>query len=207
MAVHQSPRHTGFRLPSLKATTDATAAEDNAGPLTAGRTFTRTAAAARILLGFVFLWAFFDKAFGWGYATPAKGAWINGGSPTQGFLSGVAAGPLESTFHTWAGATWANWLFMLGLLGIGLALTSGIALRLTAGAGTVMMALMWAAEWPPATSLSDGTPSMSSNPVVDYHLVYAVVMIALAVAAAGRTWGLGRVWQNLPVVRDHRWLV
>jgi thiosulfate dehydrogenase [quinone] large subunit len=48
---------------------------------------------------------------------------------------------------------------------------------------------------------------MSSNPVVDYHLVYAIVMIALAVAAAGRTWGLGKVWQNLPIVRDHRWMV
>ncbi|MEV7680362.1 hypothetical protein AB0O64_17695 [Streptomyces sp. NPDC088341] len=207
MAVHQSPRHTGFRLLSLKGAAHSTTTDHTAGPLAAGRTFARIAATARILLGFVFLWAFFDKALGWGYATPSKGAWINGGSPTKGFLSGVAAGPLESTFHSWAGAAWADWLFMLGLLGIGLALTSGIALRLTAAAGTVMMALMWAAEWPPAKSLSDGAPSMSSNPVVDYHLVYAVVMIALAVAAAGRTWGLGRVWQNLPVVRDHRWLV
>ncbi|MFE4173229.1 hypothetical protein ACFRR7_14440 [Streptomyces sp. NPDC056909] len=207
MAVHQSPRHTGFRLLSLKGATHSTTTDHTAEPLAADGTFARIAATARILLGFVFLWAFFDKAFGWGYATPSKGAWLNGGSPTKGFLSGVAAGPLESTFHSWAGATWANWLFMLGLLGIGLALTSGIALRLAAAAGTVMMALMWAAEWPPAKSLSDGAPSMSSNPVVDYHLVYAVVMIALAVAAAGRTWGLGRVWQNLPVVRDHRWLV
>ncbi|MGW6742443.1 hypothetical protein ACWGDX_17235 [Streptomyces sp. NPDC055025] len=207
MAVHQSPRHTGFRLLSLKGAAHSTTTDHTAEPLAAGGTFARIAATARILLGSVFLWAFFDKAFGWGYATPPKGAWINGGSPTKGFLSGVAAGPFESTFHSWAGATWADWLFMLGLLGIGLALTSGIALRLTAAAGTVMMALMWAAEWPPAKSLSDGAPSMSSNPVVDYHLVYAVVMIALAVAAAGRTWGLGGVWQNLPVVRDHRWLV
>lgn len=149
MAVHQSPRHTGFRLSSLRGATRSTTTDDTAQPLAVGGTFARIAATARILLGFVFLWAFFDKAFGWGYATPSKGAWINGGSPTEGFLSGVAAGPLESTFHSWAGATWANWLFMLGLLGIGIALTSGIALRLTAAAGTVMMALMWAAEWPP----------------------------------------------------------
>jgi thiosulfate dehydrogenase [quinone] large subunit len=207
MAVHQSPRTTGFRFPSLhQATRTTTDATTDADQLAAGGTFTRIAATARILLGFVFLWAFLDKAFGWGYATPSKGAWINGGSPTKGFLSGVAAGPLESTFHSWAGDTWANWLFMFGLLGIGLALTTGIALRLTAAAGTVMMALMWAAEWPPAKVLSDGAPSMSSNPVVDYHLVYAIVMIALAVAAAGRTWGLGKVWQNLPIVRDHRWM-
>ncbi|MER7365496.1 hypothetical protein ABT353_22580, partial [Nonomuraea wenchangensis] len=43
-------------------------------------------AAARISIGWVFLWAFLDKTFGWGFATPAAKAWINGGSPTTGFL-------------------------------------------------------------------------------------------------------------------------
>jgi thiosulfate dehydrogenase [quinone] large subunit len=47
---------------------------------------------------------------------------------------------------------------------------------------------------------------MSSNPFVDYHLIYAVVIIALAVAGAGATWGLGKVWAKLPIVRDHTWL-
>jgi hypothetical protein len=40
----------------------------------------------RVVLGFEFLWAFLDKTFGLGYATPAERAWINGGSPTKGFL-------------------------------------------------------------------------------------------------------------------------
>jgi thiosulfate dehydrogenase [quinone] large subunit len=48
--------------------------------------------------------AFLDTTFGLGYATPAARAWINGGSPTKGFLSNVAVGPFESTFHAWAGA-------------------------------------------------------------------------------------------------------
>ena len=43
-------------------------------------------ALTRILLGFVFLWAFLDKTFGLGYATEPAKAWINGGSPTTGFL-------------------------------------------------------------------------------------------------------------------------
>jgi thiosulfate dehydrogenase [quinone] large subunit len=68
------------------------------------------------------------------------------------------------------------------------------------------MAFMWIAEWPPAQHLSDGTPSMSSNPLVDYHVLYAAVMIALAVASAGTTWGLGKAWARLPIVRDHTWL-
>lgn len=77
---------------------------------------------------------------------------------------------MESTFHDWSGAAWADWLFMHGLLGplgIGLALVSGIALRLAAVAGTAMVALMWIAEWPPSKHLSDGSASMSTNPFAD----------------------------------------
>ena len=40
-------------------------------------------AIARISLGWIFLWAFLDKTFGWGFATPANRAWIAGGSPTD----------------------------------------------------------------------------------------------------------------------------
>ncbi|MEU6371274.1 hypothetical protein ABZ876_37770 [Streptomyces sp. NPDC046931] len=166
----------------------------------------RVAAGARLIMSFVFLWAFLDKTFGFGYITPPSRAWINGGSPTMGFLRRVNVGPLESTFRSWAGATWADWLFMLGLLGIGLALLGGVALRITAVCGTIMLVLMWAAEWPPAKHLSDGSPSMSTNPVVDYHIVYAVLLIVLAAVGAGNTWGLGRAWASLPLVRDHAWL-
>jgi len=164
-------------------------------------------AVARLAVGFVFLWAFLDKTFGLGYATPSAKAWIHGGSPTRGFLSSVAVGPFESTFHSWAGATWANWLFMLGLLGVGVALTLGVALRAAAASGTVLMLLMWAAEWPLAKHTSAGELSMSTNPIVDYHLVYALALIVVAVTYAGNTWGLGRLWAKLPFVRRNRWLL
>ncbi|MER5526620.1 hypothetical protein ABT075_18800 [Streptomyces sp. NPDC002677] len=208
MAVHEhSHRGSGFHLPSFPRPRTATASRS----AVAAVTDTHTARAyvfgsLRLLTGFVFLWAFLDKTFGLGYATPSGRGWIDGGSPTKGFLSSVAAGPLESTFHSWAGDTWADWLFMLGLLGVGVALTAGVALRLAAVAGTAMMALMWTAEWPPAKHLSDGSVSMSSNPFADYHLVYAVVLITLAVAAAGDTLGLGRLWARLPFVRTNGWL-
>jgi thiosulfate dehydrogenase [quinone] large subunit len=204
MAVHATPaRHTGFHLTSrLRARTTQRSGETTTATATLARVF----AGLRIMTGFVFLWAFLDKTFGLGYATAAGKGWTDGGSPTKGFLSGVAAGPMQSTFHSWAGAGWANWLFMLGLLGVGIALVSGVALRLGAVAGTALMAFMWIAEWPPAKHLADGSPSMSSNPLIDYHVLYAVVLIALAVAGAGVTWGLGRTWAGLPVVRDHAWL-
>ncbi|WP_127361112.1 hypothetical protein [Actinacidiphila soli] len=209
MAVHETPhprRHTGFHLPSLRGSGTAPASGE-AATATATATRAHVFAGVRLLTGFVFLWAFFDKTFGWGYATGSGKGWIDGGSPTKGFLSGVAAGLMESTFHDWAGAGWANWLFMLGLLGVGLALVSGVALRLAAVAGTAMMALMWMAEWPLAKHLSDGSLSMSPNPLVDYHIIYAAVLVALAVASAGNTWGLGKAWAQLPIVRDHSWLV
>jgi len=167
----------------------------------------KAAAVVRVATGFVFLWAFLDKTFGWHYATGSGKGWIDGGSPTKGFLSGVQAGPLQSFFHDIAGKGWADALFMLGLLGIGLALAGGVALRLTAVAGTVLMAMMWAAEWPPAQHLSTGAPTMSSNPFMDYHVLYAAVMVLMAAAYAGNTWGLGRIWARIPFVRRNRWLL
>ncbi|MEV6667398.1 hypothetical protein [Streptomyces nigra] len=210
MAVHDpSRRHPGLRFsPAREVTTESATTESAIGEAAAGRTAVSAyvLAGLRLLTGFVFLWAFLDKTFGLGYATPSGKGWIDGGSPTRGFLGGVAVGPMESVFHSWAGDAWADWLFMLGLLGISVALTLGVALRLAAVAGTVMMALMWMAEWPPARHLSDGSPSMSTNPFADYHLVYAVVLIALAAAGAGAVWGLGHAWARLPFVARHPWL-
>ncbi len=170
-------------------------------------TAARALAVLRVATGFVFLWAFLDKTFGFGYATPAAKSWIHGGSPTKGFLASVDVGPFQSAYHAIAGTWWANWLFMLGLLGIGVALIAGIGLRAAAAAGTVMMAMMWFAEYPLARHTATGAPSASSNPLTDYHFVYAAVLIVLAVTYAGHVWGLGRRWARLPLVQRHRWLI
>ncbi|MFH8395629.1 hypothetical protein [Streptomyces sp. NPDC018036] len=204
MAVHEQPRrHTGFHFPRGIRSARASGEAANASATTAG---SYAFAGLRLLTGSVFLWAFLDKTFGLGYATPSGKGWVDGGSPTKGFLSGVAAGPMESTFHSWAGAAWVDWLFMAGLLGVGVALVAGVALRLAAAAGTVMMAFMWLAEWPPARHLADGSPTMSPNPFADYHVIYAIVLVALAAAGAGATWGLGRFWERLPLVSRSPWL-
>lgn len=161
----------------------------------------------RIATGFVFLWAFLDKLFGLGYSTTWSAAWINGGSPTNGFLSHVAVGPFQSTLQSWAGDAWADWLFMLGLLGVGVALILGVAMRLAAAAAVIMLALMWIAEWPLARHTSSGDPSGSTNPLVDYHVMYALAAVTVAaVAGAGDRWGFGRQWRQLSVVRNHPWL-
>lgn len=143
----------------------------------------------RILLGWEFLWAFLDKTFGFGYATPSAAAWIRGGSPTQGFLDAVTSGesknPFKSFFEIFNGAAWADWLFMIGLLGIGIGLILGIAMWISCIAGAVLLLLMYAASWP-----------IAQNPFLDAHLLDAVVLIALLACNAGAYLGFGRRWKH-----------
>jgi hypothetical protein len=60
-------------------------------------------ALTRLSLSAVFLWAFFDKVFGLGHETTAAHAWLNGGSPSAGFLGG-ATGPFADFYQSIAGA-------------------------------------------------------------------------------------------------------
>ena len=149
----------------------------------------RVFAAARLSIGWVFLWAFVDKLFGLGFATERADSWLNGGSPTNGFLSFGTTGPFADFYQSIAGAAWADWLFMTGLAAIGLALTLGIATRIAAVAGSVLLVMMWTAVLAPA-----------NNPFMDDHLVYAIVLIGLALTNAGDTWGFGRIWAKQPIV-------
>ena len=164
-------------------------------------------AALRIGFGLTFLWAFFDKLLALGYHTGynqegvldrfGDAAWINGGSPTEGFLTfGVNPdSPFASFYTNLAGYAVVDWLFMLGLLGIGLALTFGVAIRLAAGAGALLYVLMWTVVLPP-----------ENNPVLDDHILGAISMIVLLLTAAGTTWGLGRTWNETHLVSTQQWL-
>ena len=167
----------------------------------------KSLAILRLSVGFVFLWAFLDKTFGLRYSTPSSKAWIHGGSPTKGFLKAVDAGPFQSGFHSMAGTWWADWLFMLGLLGISGALIAGVAMRIAAAARVLLLGLMWFAEYPLAQHTSSGALTASTNPLTDYHLVYAVALVVLATTYAGHTWGLGRAWVKLSFVRSHPWAI
>jgi thiosulfate dehydrogenase (quinone) large subunit len=158
----------------------------------------------RLAIGFEFLWAFFDKTFGLGYATPAAKAWLNGGSPTKGFLSG-AIGPLQGIFQSLAGVPGIDWLFMLGLLGVGLAMILGVAIRPAAVFGSMMLLLMWTAVWLPTTT-AGGQPTGSTNPIIDEHIVDTFALILVAALATTGAGYLGRKWASLPIVKTTPWL-
>ncbi|HUU61355.1 MAG TPA: hypothetical protein VMX37_03105 [Acidimicrobiia bacterium] len=160
----------------------------------------RVLAALRVGMGFIFVWAFLDKLFALGFSTgrlegggidffAQGGAWLNGGSPTRGFLSG-SRGPLASFWQGLAGDAWVNWLFMGALAAVGVALLLGIGLRLAAVGGSLLLLSMWSVAMLPG-----------SNPFVDSHIIYALVLVVLALTAAGNTWGLGARWSRTGLVQ------
>ncbi|MEU8621287.1 hypothetical protein [Streptomyces sp. NPDC048623] len=156
----------------------------------------RLLAVTRVLVGFYFLWPFLDKTFGLGRSTPAAGAWVEGGHPTEGFLLHGTAGPFAHIFDSVAGAWWLDTLFMLGLLGVGLAMILGIGMRIAAGAGTLLVGFMWLVTlWP------------DTNPFLDDHWLIALLLLVTAATGAGAYYGLGAWWARLPIVRDQRWLI
>jgi thiosulfate dehydrogenase [quinone] large subunit len=159
---------------------------------------------SRIALGWVFLWAFLDKAFALGFATgrlenggidvfAKDAAWLNGGHPTAGFLEFGTKGPFKDFYAGLAGHAWVDWVYMLSMLLIGLALILGIGTRLAAIAGIIWMGLFYTAGaiWP------------ENNPFVDEHVVYAIVLAGIAYVAAGRYLGFGKYWERIPLVRRY----
>lgn len=129
----------------------------------------------RLVMSFIFLWAFLDKTFGLHFSTSSSDAWINGGSSTYGFLTYATKGPFVEVFKSLAGLVVVDWLFMLGLLFVGLALLVSKYVKWGAVAGIVMMGLMWLSLLPP-----------EHNPIVDEHIVYMLVLALLAVESKKR---------------------
>jgi len=181
----------------------------------------RTMGALRMLLGFTFLWAFLDKAFALGFSTGrvvsdtgatvkiaffGDAAWIHGASPTAGAIGFALKGPFADAIQTATGYhmtqagpavnPWIDWVFMVSMLLIGLGLLTGVMTRLAAVGGIVWLAVFYlgTAIWP------------ENNPVLDEHVIYAVVLVALIFANAGRYWGLGKIWQRQTRVQDRRYL-
>jgi thiosulfate dehydrogenase (quinone) large subunit len=179
------------------------AAGEVAGPSKTHQAAGYALGALRIIIGWTFLWAFFDKLLALGYATgrdPETGAvdrfgdaaWIHGGSPTFGFLNFGADGPFEDFYHSIAGDTWADWAFMLGLLAIGVSFTFGIFTRLATIGGVALYVLMYTVVLPP-----------ENNPITDDHIIGAAVVLVLGLFGSGRYLGLGRWWESLPLVKKY----
>lgn len=162
-----------------------------------------TLALARISLGFIFLWSFFDKLFGLGFTTcrdaktdivttMCEKAWINGGSPTDGFLKFAAKGPFADLYGSLAGNQLIATLFMAGLLLVGLALVLGIGIKVAVVSGSLLMFMMWTAVLPP-----------EHHPVLDDHIVYIFTLLTIMFANSNQKWGLGSWWSRQKLVKNY----
>lgn len=149
----------------------------------------------RISMSFIFLWAFFDKLFGLGIGTKPANAWIQGFSPTSGFLKLGTRGYFKPFFESLAGNMAVDWLFMLGLLFLGISLLFGIGMTIAGYAGTILMILLWLSLFPP-----------QSNPILDQHIIYVFVLLLLRAKQAGRIYGLGNWWKDTRLVKKYQWL-
>jgi thiosulfate dehydrogenase (quinone) large subunit len=195
--IARNPRHTSV---NEDANTDGNSSLTPRKPAETSYALSSTArqalAVLRITFGLTFLWAFVDKFFGFGFGTKAADSWINGGSPTEGFLKFGAKGPFKGFYNSLAGDMWVNVLFMAALLAIGVALTLGIGMRLAGIGGTVIYLMMWTVALPP-----------ENNPVIDDHILGAISVAVLSLTMAGNTWGFGRLWaetalaKKFPVLR------
>lgn len=148
-------------------------------------------AVLRIAMGWLFLWPFLDKLYGLGFATPPGKGWMNGFSPTYGFLTHGTKGPFKDFFSAMAGNVFVDWIFMLGCLFIGVALLLGIGLKVAGWSGALMLVLMALAGFIPP----------EHNPIFDDHLVYAWLMIGIAMHPTDECLSLGNWWSKTKIVK------
>jgi thiosulfate dehydrogenase [quinone] large subunit len=109
------------------------------------------------------------------------------------------------TFHdaygVFTGAAVAGivaFLVAWGHLLIGLSLAVGLMVRVSATIGAFLLVLYWAAfmDFPYVGG--------RENFIVDFHLVYAVILLYLAVVGAGKVVGLDPVAERMALDRDSR---
>ncbi len=149
-------------------------------------------AALRITIGWILLWAFFDKLFGLSFTTESESAWINDGSPTKGFLEFGTSGPFADMFSSLAGIAVVDWLFMLGLGLIGASLILGIGIRVATTTGILLFLMMWMANLPP-----------EHNPLISEHIVYVFALWGILSANEDQKIGLGQWWSRQDIVKRY----
>ena len=144
----------------------------------------------RITLGLIFFWAFVDKLFGLHFATASGKSWLDGVSPTAGFLKAGVTGPFVNIFHALAGSPIVDWVFMIGLCLIGLSLILGIGVRVATATGSILLLFMWLALLPP-----------KNHPFLDEHIVYVLALCVLYHNSG--VLGFQKWWGRTELVRKH----
>lgn len=146
--------------------------------------------------GFVLV---FRLAMAWTFLYAASTQVLNPHWSVADFLS------TTETFHdvygVFAGARLAGivgFLVAWGHLAIGLSLAVGLMVRVSATIGGVLMLLYWTAY------MNFPYVGGAENFIVDFHLVYAIILFYLAAVGAGQVFGLDPFAERSAIVQKHR---
>ncbi|MDB5602206.1 MAG: hypothetical protein JWN71_4250 [Xanthobacteraceae bacterium] len=148
---------------------------------------------------------FFRLTMAWTFLYAASHQVFDPTFTVVGFLSHTKTfHNLFAVFTTPVMAPITTFLVEYGHLAIGLSLLLGIAVRLSASIGVFLMLTYWMAhmDFPFIES--------KNNLIIDFHIVYAGVLVFLAVKQAGHVWGLdGWLAEQATVSRSPalRWMV
>ena len=158
----------------------------------------------RIVVGVIFLWAGLDKLLGssaWtaagflGHATGGSLGWpFVTGSPAEGTIYNPTHDLWVSLSTNSTAMAIINPLVVFGEIGIGVSLILGFLTRFGAIMGALMMALFFVAAW------------SFTNGVVNEHLTYMVVLLAIAGLGAGKYYGLDEWAARTDFGQKHNWI-
>ena len=115
-----------------------------------------------------------------------------------GFLSHTKT--FHDVYAVFTTPTWSPPITMLveyGHLLIGLSLLFGLMVRVSASFGVLLMLMYWTAH------MDFPYIENTNNFILDYHLVYAGVLVYLIVKQAGHVWGLDGWAERLPLFREY----
>lgn len=139
----------------------------------------------RLLMAWTFLYAASHQVFDPGWSV-------------VGFLKSTKTfHDLFAVFTTPSLAPVVTLLVEYGHLLIGLSLLVGLMVRVSTVFGMLLMLIYWMAH------MDFPYIENHNNFIVDYHIVYAVILIYLFVKNAGRVWGLDQVVAKSSVVADN----
>ncbi|MBR4504281.1 MAG: hypothetical protein IKP20_04850 [Candidatus Methanomethylophilaceae archaeon] len=146
-------------------------------------------AAFRTLTGWIMLWPFFDKMFGLGFQTPHGGGWIDGVSPSS-YVVYLADGVFKDLYVFLAGNLAIDIVMMASLLVLGVSLILGVASKLTTFGMCAFLLVMYSIHVPP-----------SDNPVVDYHILLVLGILAVYALGGYEKLSLHPRWRETKMVR------
>ena len=140
----------------------------------------------RIALGWVFLYAASHQVF---VANFSIVGFLNSTKTFHGLFQ-LLTGPVIAPI--------VSFLVAYGHLLIGLSLLSGLMVRLSAGFGIFIMLVYWMAhmDFP---YIGD-----TNSFIVDFHIVYALVLGLLIATRAGHVWGLDAWAARQPVIAGNK---